>query len=273
MPIIEEPFTRIAMYVVGPLECSKSRNKYILVICDYATRYPESIPLQSIEAKKIADDLIKLLARVGIPKEIQTDQGSNFTSKLLTEIYKLLHIRGITTAPYHPQTDGMIECWNGTLKGMIRKFVDSDLRNWDQLLPYLLLAYGEVPQGSTEFSSFELLYGWKVRVPLDVMKEMWSDSVLGPKSVVSYVINIRERLASMRDLVKDNTKEAKLRQKKWYATKSKMREFISGQEVLLLLPSSSSALEATVSGKAHTKLREKLAQWTTKSRQTKKGGS
>ena len=159
MPIIEEPFTRIAMDIVGPPERSKSGNKYILVICDYATRYSEAIPLRSIEAKRIADELIKLFARVGIPKEILTDQGSNFTSKLLKEIYKLLHIKGITTAPYYPQTDGMVERWNGTLKAMIRKFVDSDPRNWDQLLPYLLFAYREVPKESTGFSPFELLYG------------------------------------------------------------------------------------------------------------------
>ncbi len=55
MPIIEDPFARIAMDIVGPLERSKSVNKYVLVICDYATRYPEAIKLSSIEAKKIAN--------------------------------------------------------------------------------------------------------------------------------------------------------------------------------------------------------------------------
>ena len=73
----------------------------------------------------------------------------------------------------------------------------------------------------------------------------------------------------MTDLVKDNMKEAQPRQKKWCNTKSKMREFSPGQEMLLLLPSSSNALEA----KWHSKLTEKLARWTTKLRQTTKDGS
>lgn len=107
--------------------------------------------------------------RVSIPIEILRDQGSNFTSKLLKEIYKLLHIGGITTAPYRPQTDGVVECWNGTLKAMIKKFEDGDPRNWDQLLQYLLFTYLEVPQESTGFSPFKMLCGWKVRGPLDVM--------------------------------------------------------------------------------------------------------
>jgi len=104
LPVIEEPFSRIAMDY-GPLERSKSGNKYVLVICDYSTSYPEAVPLRSIEAKKIATELIKLFSRVGIPKEILTNQGSNFTSKLLSELYKLLQIKGITTTPYHPQTE------------------------------------------------------------------------------------------------------------------------------------------------------------------------
>ena len=74
------------MDIVGPLPRSRSGCRYILVICDYATRYPEAIPLRSIDAEHIADELIKVFARVGIPEEILTDQGTNFTSKLLQEL-------------------------------------------------------------------------------------------------------------------------------------------------------------------------------------------
>ena len=111
-----EPFQRIAMDLVGPLPRSRSGNKYILVICDYATRYPEAIPLRSIDAEHIAEELIKVFSRVGVPREILTDQGSNFTSQLLAEVYRLLHIQPIKTSPYHPQTDGLVERFNQTLK-------------------------------------------------------------------------------------------------------------------------------------------------------------
>ena len=53
----------------------------LLVLCDYATRYPEAIALHSIDAEHIAEELMKLFSRVGVPKEIPMDrQGSNFTS-------------------------------------------------------------------------------------------------------------------------------------------------------------------------------------------------
>ena len=125
------------MDIVGPLPRSRSGHCYILVMCDYATRYPEAIPLRSIDAEQIAEELIKIFARVGIPSEILTDQGSNFTSKLLSELYRLLKIQGVRTSPYHPQSDGVVERFNQTLKMMLRKVVTKEGKDWDKLLPYI----------------------------------------------------------------------------------------------------------------------------------------
>ena len=72
------------MDIIGPLPWNCSGCRYILVICDYATRYPEAIPCRSIDAEHTAGELIKVFAQVVIPEEILTDQGSNFTSKLLS---------------------------------------------------------------------------------------------------------------------------------------------------------------------------------------------
>ena len=93
LPIIDVPFKRIATDIVGPLPRSSSGKRYILVLCDYATRYPEAIPLRSNEANRIAAELVKVFARVGVPEKILTDQGTNFTSQLLQEVYNLLRIQ------------------------------------------------------------------------------------------------------------------------------------------------------------------------------------
>ena len=151
------------MDIVGPLPRSRTGNRYILVLCDYATRYPEAIPLRTIDAEHIAEQLIGVFARVGVPQEILTDQGSNFTSQLLAELYRLLHVQSIRTSPYHPQTDGLVERFNQTLKSMLRKSVDKEGKNWNKMIPYLLFAFREGPQSSTGFSPFELLYGREVK--------------------------------------------------------------------------------------------------------------
>ncbi len=72
---------------------------------------------------------------------------------------------------------------------MLRKFVSETGRDWDQWLPYLLLAYWEVPQASAGFSHFELLYGRDVRGPLALLQKTWEGNPEREEStsVVSYV--------------------------------------------------------------------------------------
>ena len=111
------------MDIVGPLPKSKSGNRFVLVICNHATRYPEAIPLKQIDAERIAEELVQIFARVGVPQEILTDQGSNLTSQLLAKLYQLLHIHPICTTPYHPQMDGLVERFNQTLNTMLRKWL------------------------------------------------------------------------------------------------------------------------------------------------------
>ena len=248
LPVMKEPFERIAMDIVGPLPRSKKGNQYILVVCDYATRYPEAFPLRSISAETVAEHLMQLFSRVGIPKEILSDQGTNFMSQLLRELYNLLNINQIRTSPYHPQTDGLVERFNKTLKAMLRKLVSKEGKNWDVLLPYVLFAYREVPQSSTGFSPFELLYGREVRGPLDVLKEEWEASKKSDESVLSHILLVRERLEEMSELVGKNMKGAQKCQKNWYDQNARERELIPGEEVLVLLPTSTNKLLAQWQG-------------------------
>uniref|UniRef100_A0AAR2M2K3 Gypsy retrotransposon integrase-like protein 1 n=1 Tax=Pygocentrus nattereri TaxID=42514 RepID=A0AAR2M2K3_PYGNA len=214
MPIIDVPFSRIAMDVVGPLPRSRTGNRYILVISDYASRYPEAFALRKVKTRQIANALIQLISRVGIPREVLTDLGTNFTSKQLREVFSLLGIKGLNSTPFHPQTDGLVERFNKTLKCMLKKFVSETGADWDTWLPYLLFAYREVPQASTGFSPFHLLYGREVRGPLDVLKETWEGQGKEQKSnVLSYVLKMRDKMAQLVELVRSNMEDAQHRQK------------------------------------------------------------
>ena len=134
LPVVEEPFQRIAMDIVGPLPRSQSGNRYVLVVCDYANRYLEAVALRNTDAESVTEELVKLFVRVGIPREILTDQGTNFTSQLLAEVYKLLHVKGLRTSPYHPQTDRLVERFNQMLREMLRKTATEEGKDWDKLL-------------------------------------------------------------------------------------------------------------------------------------------
>ena len=133
-------------------------------------------------------------------------------ARLMKEVYCLLGVKPIRTSPYHPQTDGLVERFNQTLKAMLRRMA-TEGKDWKRLLPYSLFAYKEASQASTRFSPSELLYGRKVRGPLDVIKETWEVGEGSNESVVSYLIAMRDKLEGMVDLVRKNEGRAKERQK------------------------------------------------------------
>ena len=238
MPIIDVPFSRIAMDIVGPLPKSARGHRYILVIVDYATRYPEAIPLRTASAKAIAHELFLLFSRMGICDAILSDQGSNFMSRVLKLLYKWLNVERIRTSVYHPQTDGLVERFNKTLKNMLKKLVDVDGRDWDQLIPYVLFSIREVPQASTGFSPFELLYGRQPRGLLDIAKEAWEKQPCAERSVVEHIERLQRRARKIWPLVREHMERAQRDQSRVYNRGAVVREFQVGEKVLVLVPSS-----------------------------------
>ena len=99
---------------------------------------------------------------------------------------------------------------------MLRKFAAQEGKDWDKMLPFLLFAYREVPQESTGFSPFELLYGRYMRGPLDVLKETWVADKRSNQNVLSYVLLMRERMEAMGNCVQENLKATATHQKVWY---------------------------------------------------------
>ena len=72
IPAFDEPFSRIIINCVGPLPKTKPGNEYLFTIMCVSTRFPEAIPLRNIKTKT----LVKFFTFVGLPKSVQSDQGS-----------------------------------------------------------------------------------------------------------------------------------------------------------------------------------------------------
>ena len=84
-------------------------HQYILSLVDYATRYPEAVLLKKITTEAEAEALLDIYSRVGIPEEVLTDQGTQFMSECMQEVSRLLSIKDLTSTPYHPICNGMVE--------------------------------------------------------------------------------------------------------------------------------------------------------------------
>ena len=245
MPLIERPFQRVAVDLIGPIApITERNNRYILTMVDYATRYPEAVALSKIDAETAAEALVTMFSRVGIPEEILSDQGAQFMSAVMQETSRLLSVRQLATTPYHPMCNGLVERFNGTLKVMLKRMCAEKPKDWDRYLPALLFAYREVPQETLGFSPFELLYGRTVRGPMAILKEIWTGQGTEPevKLTYQYVLELQERLQETCELARQELQKAQGKQKQYYDVKSKDRKFQPGDKVLLLLPTDGNKL-------------------------------
>ena len=245
LPLIDTPFKRVAVDIVGPIEPrSERKSRYILTMIDYATRYPEAVALPGIETERVAEALVEMFSRVGIPDEMLTDCGSQFTAEVMKEVSRLLSLQQITTTPYHPICNGLIERFHMTLKQMLRRMCAERPKDWDKYLPALLFAIREVPQESLGFSPFELLYGRNVKGPMAILRELWSGEAPDEQvlSTYQYVIELRDRLEQTCKLAHENLKKVQIKQKAYYDRRARSRKFDVGDKVLLLLPTDSNKL-------------------------------
>ena len=235
IPAFDEPFSKVIVDCVGPLPKTKSGNKFLLTIMCSSTRFPEAIPLRNIKTKTVVKALVKFFTLFGLPKSIQSDQGSNFMSGLFQQVMKELNIKQFKSSPYHPESQGALERFHQTLKTMIRTFCSEFGMDWDEGIHFLLFAAREAVQESLGFSPFELVFGRLVRGPLKLLKEKWLNDD-EECNLLDYVTGIREKLTAASEIAKENLAKSQGKMKQWYDKGAKERNFKPGDQVLVLLP-------------------------------------
>lgn len=117
MSIVIERFARVAINLDGPLfPPSSDGHRHILTLIDFSTGIPEILLLKDIDSVSVAEALPTIYSRVGIPRGVQSDRGTQFTSDLMQELHRLLGVK-----PYHPSGNSRIERLHDSLVAILRK--------------------------------------------------------------------------------------------------------------------------------------------------------
>ena len=246
-PVITEPYDEIALDIIGPLPRSKQGYRFALTAICMASRWPEVYPLKNTEAESIANALIEFLSTNGIPSKILTDQGSQFMSKIMTQTCQILGITHITTVPYRPQGNGVLERFHGTLKPILAK-TSSDHIDWVSLLPLALSALRAIPCRFTGFSPAELVFGKNTRNFLDVIYEGWSNPSYSAIDVVTWVQHLKDKLETLRDSAVLNNHIARDKQNTHKPKSKVLRVYQPGDLVFVRIPGCRAALQASWEG-------------------------
>ncbi|XP_071058174.1 uncharacterized protein [Pseudochaenichthys georgianus] len=190
-----------------------------------AAQFPEAIPLRKITAPVITKALLKFFSMFGLPKVVQTDQGTNFMSKVFARVLDTLGIKHVTSSPYHPESQGALERFHQTMKCMLRKHCHESHKDWDDGVPLVLFAAREAVQESLGFSPAELVFGHEVRGPLRVLKEHLIMPTKTVGSIPEYVAKLKDRLNRACSLAREALTSTQGNMKKRYDQKAVARLF------------------------------------------------
>ncbi len=137
---------------------------HLLTVIDRFTRWPEAILLRSTDTSSIARAFALFwIARHGIPADITSDQGIQFTSRLWHAMSELLGLKLHPTTAYHPQANDLVERFHRSLKAALMVRLTST--RWMDELPWVLLGLRTTPKDDIGTSLAEMLYGTPITVP------------------------------------------------------------------------------------------------------------
>jgi len=101
---VNHPFDKISWDSMGPLPLIIQGNRYVLVVTDLFSKWTEAFPLKSTDSETLAKVLTdEVIFRYGIPSSLNSDQGANLTSNLISSLYQKLGITQTRTSVYPPR--------------------------------------------------------------------------------------------------------------------------------------------------------------------------
>ena len=233
--VLSEPFEVLAFDLVGPFPKAKNGYRFLLTAVCMGSKWPEAVPLKSETAKAVANGMVEIFARTGVPLKLLTDQGSQFLGSLVRHLCKDLRIDQVKTAPYHPECNGVVERMHGTLVPMLTKASQLGM-DWVEQLPFALFALRSAPNRDTKFSPYQLVYGHRVRTPLDILHQGWAEEEFAKFETSEWADWLVARLAVWHESVLERGKEASGCRKHQYDKSTVNRTLEVGDQVLCRIP-------------------------------------
>ena len=158
---------RVQMDICGPVNESRHGNTYLLVLTDRFSKYTKAFPIPNKETKTVAERVVtRWIHEYGEPEQIHTDQGGEFESHLMKDLWALYGINKSRTTPYHPEGNAQVERYNQTIAAML-SVLSTDYQDWDLKIPLAVSSYNGTIHATTSFTPNKLWFGRELYVQAD----------------------------------------------------------------------------------------------------------
>jgi hypothetical protein len=250
LPAFTTAFACVAVDFVGPLPETSSGYKHIAVFVDLASRWVEAYPCSNATAEAFSWSLNQWISCFGVPARVHTDRAQAFLEQGVELAFARLQVHHSCTTPYRPQGDPAECAVKSVVKVLRALLLDGaqdtavEKRQWDQLLPSVLLALHGTVSDATGITPFRYLFGMEMRLPLDVLLHRGP-----PQETWTHLQKLPERLEQLRLQAAAHNEQRRVRSKELYdETHYSAHQFNAGEEVLVYNQPSVTKLEPRWAG-------------------------
>ncbi|RDY13326.1 Gypsy retrotransposon integrase-like protein 1, partial [Mucuna pruriens] len=163
------PFYKWGVDILGPFPMALGQVKFLIVAVDYFTKWVEAELVAAISSDRIKHFFWKkIICRFGLPAEIVSDNGTQFTSRMTVEFCEGLKIKQLFTSVEHPQANGQAEAANRIILRGLRKRLEEAKGRWAEELPQVLWSYHTTSHSTTKETPFRLTFGTDAVIPVEI---------------------------------------------------------------------------------------------------------
>ena len=192
----------------------------VLVLQDHFSKYIVAYVVKNQTAHTTTKTLRNgYFGLFGVPAYLVSDQEKTFMGHIITHLCDLYGVQKLRTSPYHAQTNGQVEHMNQTIIRMIGKLEEDKKACWSEHLLELLLAYNATRSTATGYSPYYLLFGRRLRIPVNYLFPTLCDSPHQTKMEVS-VVAMQKRLKEAFAVARHLTSEEAAKQHRYYDHKA-----------------------------------------------------
>ncbi|GJY65920.1 reverse transcriptase domain-containing protein [Tanacetum coccineum] len=214
------PFYKWGINIAGPFPKGPGKVKFLIVAVDYFTKWIEAKPVATItdnQVKKFVWD--NIVCRFGLLGEIVSDNGKQFRDNPFKDWCEKLCIRQCFASVKHPQTNGLVERANRSLREGIKARLDERSKDWIEELSHVLWSHRTMIKSSNGKTPFSLTYGTESVIPAKIgMPTLRTMEVDPTKNDEALEVNL--------DLIEEKREQAGIQEAK---SKTKMEKYYNSR--------------------------------------------
>ena len=237
--VVGAPFEKVSIDLTNAYSETDDGYNHLATFCDEFTKFVVVVPLKTMKAEEVCSAFVdRWIAYHGLPKQVHCDQGTSFENSIFKSMCELLDIEKTRCTPRYPQSNGLVERAQRSLINMLNCVIQNNPFQWDRLIGLCALAYNNTKHQSTGIAPAKLVYGRLLSLAIDLVapvanKEKW---VVESCSRDEYVLKLQAALHDINEKARQNLKNAKLKQSKYYNSNLAFHQYEKGDVVYYHYP-------------------------------------